>query len=341
MPKLCEFGEQTTGEYDVCSLHRVMKCESEDLEEIVGCLGVFRESGECSLVRVSNDAGSSHVYARTNVLLCVAEQASWLKGLEIAGDVCDLNILSLAQGIYAAMEKELYTGVWWSIGVPNHPPGSRWWKEVVKGSPLALLSDQTADLGSKIMILAKMVTQIIIGENSIFFHFDSLAATSIQQKGKKFQESLQAGKEVKLDDLEMTATCRKAFNTMIYEMPKKHWNELFLVRWYIRKLLADGAGIRNNTMSDAGPKHEICFSTRHAKEVLEKIQSKGALGIVQVGNEQLVVIAKPNRPGTVKFSNKFGSVKELEEGLRGTNFGGNVQSKFNGLSEETREIAIS
>jgi len=85
---------------------------------------------------------------------------------------------------------------------------------------------------------------------------------------------------------------------------------------------------------------EICFSTRHAKEAIEAIQDEGALGIVQVGDEQLVVIVKPNRHGTVKLSNQFGSVKELEEGLRGTNFGDNVQAKLDGLSEKTRKIEI-
>ena len=119
------------------------------------------------------------MYGRTDVLLCVAEQASWLEGLEIGGDVHDLNILSLVQGFYAAMEKEHYTGARQSNGAPNDPPGGRWWKEVVKGSPLALLSDQTADLCSKIMTLAKMVTQIIIGKNAILFHFGSSAAESI------------------------------------------------------------------------------------------------------------------------------------------------------------------
>jgi len=83
-----------------------MKCAPGDLKEIVGRLGVLRESREYSSVRVSNDAGGSYVYDRTDVLLCVAEQASWLEGLEIGGDVRDLNIL-----FYAAMEKELYTGV--------------------------------------------------------------------------------------------------------------------------------------------------------------------------------------------------------------------------------------
>jgi len=126
------------------------------------------------------------VYGRTDVLLCVAEQASWLEGLEIGGDVHDLNILSLVQGFYAAMEKEHYTGARQSNGAPNDPPGGRWWKEVVKGSC------------SKIMILAKMVTQIIIGKNAILFHFGSSAAESIQQKGKEFQESVKVGREVGL-----------------------------------------------------------------------------------------------------------------------------------------------
>jgi len=223
------------------------------------------------------------------------------------------------------MEKENYTGVWQSNGAPNDPPGGRWWKEVVKGSPLALLSDQTADLCSKIMILAKMVTQIIIGENAILFHFGSSAVESIQQKGKEFQESLKVAREVKLDNLEMTATCRKAFDKLIYDMEENTGMNFFWLDGTVGSCtLADGAGIGNNTMTDAGPKHEICFSARHAKEALEAIQDEGAIEIVQVCDEQLVVIAKPNRHGTVKLSNQFGSVKELEEGLRGTNFGDNV-----------------
>ena len=43
VPKLSELGEQDTGQYDVRSLHKVMKCAPGDLEEIVGWLGVLRE----------------------------------------------------------------------------------------------------------------------------------------------------------------------------------------------------------------------------------------------------------------------------------------------------------
>ena len=139
----------------------------------------------------------------------------------------------------------------------------------------------------------------------------------------------------------MTATCRKALDKLIYDMEVNTGIDFFWLDGTVGSCtLADGAGIGNNTMTDAGPKHEICFSTRHAKEALEAIQDEGALGIVQVGDEQLVVIAKPNRHGTVKLSNQFGSVKELEEGLRGTNFGDNVQAKLDGLSEKTRKIEI-
>ena len=43
VPKLSELGEQDTGQYDVRSLHKVMKCAPGDLKEIVGWLGVLRE----------------------------------------------------------------------------------------------------------------------------------------------------------------------------------------------------------------------------------------------------------------------------------------------------------
>lgn len=57
-----------------------------------------------------------------------------------------------------------------------------------------------------------------------------------------------------------------------------------------------------------------------------------------MGDEQLEVIAKPNLHRTVNLSDQFRSVKGLKEGLRGTNFGDDVQIKLEGLSEKTREI---
>ena len=318
-----------------------MDCAPEDLEEIVRWLGLLRESGEYSSVRVSKDAGSYYVYARTDVLLCIAEKNSWLEGLEIGGDVRDLNILTLAQKFHAAMEKDLYTGVWLNNGGEAiQLKGDKWWKEVVKNSPLAQLSNQIVDLCQKVMILAKMTTQIVLGENTIIFHHDSSAAISIQQKGKAFQESLRAGKEVKLDDLEMTVACKKAFDVMIYERGNTTGKEYFWIDGTAGNCtLADGAGIGNNTMTDKGQNHEICFSTKHAYESLKALQNKGVLEIVQVGEEQLVVVAKPNRLGTIKILNQFG--KELADSLRGTNFGENVQAKLDGLSEKIREIEIS
>ena len=161
-------------------------------------------------------------------------------------------------------------------------------------------------------------------------------------EGQGIPRKCQGGQRSRADNLKMTATCRKAFDKLIHDMKVNTGIDFFWLDGTVGSCtLADGAGIGNNTMTDAGPKHEICFSARHAKEALEAIQDEGAIEIVQVCDEQLVVIAKPNRHGTVKLSNQFGSVKELEEGLRGTNFGDNVQAKLNGLSEKTREIEIS
>ena len=61
------------------------------------------------------------------------------------------------------------------------------------------------------------------------------------------------GREVTLDNLEMTATCRKAFNTLIYEMEENTGMNFFWLDGTVGSCtLADGAGIGNNTMTDAG-----------------------------------------------------------------------------------------
>ena len=127
---------------------------------------------------------------------------------------------------------------------------------MVKG--IAVRSDSSPC--SKIMILARMVKQIIFGENAILFHYGASAAEFIHQKGKELQESLKVGREVTLDNLEMTATCRKAFNTLIYEMEENTGMNFFWLDGTVGScMLADGAGIGNNTMTDAGPKHGNLF----------------------------------------------------------------------------------